>query len=129
MKKVSTVFFVFCLLALFLCGDASADPQCQLTNEYIAARSRVAAESNQDFERCKDVVSRSAWWKAHAACAQKASSQHAKIRCAHDAAFTQKEHRMPNDDAHCSVFYRNGVQQKALLARYVREQGIDKCIK
>lgn len=121
--------FFFCLSTLFLCCVASANPACQLTDEYIAARSMIASESNRDFEQCKDAVSRSAWWKAHAACVRKASSQHAKVRCAHDAAFTQKEHRTPNDDAHCSVFHRDRAQQKALLARYVKEQGIDKCTK
>lgn len=120
----------FLTILLLFSFDANSSEQCDLTNEYIKARSEVRkiiyGEDN-NYRRCLNAASEIEYWRALSKCVEMGDGKNIGGGCAHlvgRGKYIQK----PNN-IHCEIFKFEPTPElaKNLLDEIVKERDIKKC--
>lgn len=118
------------LLLLIIAFNVNASEDCDLTDEYKAARkeaANIAYGSNNGYKKCLNSVSEYEYWVALSKCEEAGDGKNIGGGCAH--LVSRGKYSTPADSSHCDRFKFEPSQElaKKVLQETVQENNIVKC--
>ena len=101
---------------------------CDLTKEYLEARSEYRLNIRQSYDSCRSSVSSAKFWFHFAQCEEQERVKNVAGGCAHIAGLPKDSiDELSIDSEHCEILKPNLEESSKLFENYITEMKIKKC--